>query len=446
MPAAVYHRYVTTRLASRLSAAADFEAFCADPLTALVAGREAQGQLVVVRSDGAVFSRANDCPAAVAVFDAESVRRVLASEDEFVLPASAAARLALPPRLALLNRSLHSMREPEHSVHRRALAKLLGTIHVARAHAEAAMAKCAARWPSAAPQPLLERLRELALTLAADVLLGPDADPELAVCLQRYFFRRRRAATGGQVGDDLFAVGRELDRGLRRHLRAGGGPLAALFDTDALGGLALDEDAAAGHANILFVSASEPVAITLAWTVLLLSQQRDWRRALRADEQWASPVLLESLRLLPPNGFMVRLTTRTLTLAGIELPPNCEVMLCPLLSHRDPAVFERPRAFVPERWRDARPSAYEYFPFGAGIHACVGRALGMELLRAALLFLVREYEIVLDRDQAIDWRLDVMFMPRADITVRFDRRASTLAGGRWSGPVAELVDFLAEER
>jgi cytochrome P450 len=107
-------------------------------------------------------------------------------------------------------------------------------------------------------------------------------------------------------------------------------------------------------------------------------------------------------------------------------------------------VFERPCVFAPARWRHARPSAYEYFPFGAGLHACVGRALGMELLRVTLLFLVRRYEIVLDRDQAVDWRLDVMFMPRSEVSVRFDTPGSTADGGRWSGPVATLVDLGAE--
>lgn len=284
---------------------------------------------------------------------------------------------------------------------------------------------------------------------AACVLLSSQADPALAPLLHEFFRLRREAASRAAAGTDLLrapliATGHRLDRMLRRHLRSeamAGAVLGRLRCPHAMAGLALSEDEAVGHANILFVSATEPVAVALTWTLLLLSQQPELRRAVRDDPAALDDVLRESLRLLPPNGFMVRTTTRPVRLGGLWLPAHSEVILCPLLAHRDAMVFGRPQAFLPHRWRSTRPAPFEYFPFGAGDHACVGRSLGMDLLRLALGFVVQRFDTVLDADQTIDWRLHIMFMPRAEIPVRFEPAATATDGGRWAGPVSDLVDL-----
>jgi cytochrome P450 len=283
------------------------------------------------------------------------------------------------------------------------------------------------------------------------VLLGPAADPALAPLLTEYFQLRREAASPAGAGgapqrERLLAAGAALDGMLRRHLRrhrepGAGGLLARLLSPQATAGVALSEDEAVGHANILFVSATEPVAVALTWTLLLLSQLPALRQRLRQDPAALTPVLLETLRLLPPNGFMVRLTSRPVQVGGRPLPAHCEVILCPLLAHRDAAVFARPAVFLPQRWQQARPTPFEYFPFGAGGHACVGRSLGMDLLHAALGFVLQRFDTVLAADQAVDWRIHIQFMPREDIAVRFVPAGQAARGGRCSGPVAALVDL-----
>lgn len=438
---------MTTGSTWRQAPAGDFTAFQADPLGRLAEMRAALGDVFVVRRPGAVFSGELDCAATVAVFGAANLREVLNDSERFAMPASSSLRLALPPPLARLNRSLHSMAEPEHGDHRRALAQLLADTTVEPAAARRVLQACTQDWPARAPQPLLARMRELSLRLASHVLLGPEADPALAGLLQGFFALRRRAASPA-VKDtaaerpDLLASGRALDRALRRHLRtAKGGAIARLLDPAAAADVVLTEDEAVGHANILFVSATEPVAVALTWTLLLLSQRPDLRRHVREAATVLDGVLLESLRLLPPNAFMTRLTTRPVRLAGVHLPARCEIVLCPFLVHREAAVFDRPSAFLPGRWRRARPAPHEFLPFGAGRHACIGRGIGMELLRATLGFVVQRHEVVLDGDQAIDWRVNVQFMPRDDVQVRFEPAGSTARGGRLGGPVARLVEL-----
>lgn len=426
----------------------DLAPFRADPLRWLAQARRERGDVFRLHTGRAVFSRLLDCREVVAVFGATAVQQVLTDTETFAMPASAAGALALPEGLAKLNRSLHSMAEPEHGQHKRALGKLLGStaqgsnaIHVLEQTTE--------HWPLHEPQPLLGRMRELTLALAGHVLLSSDADPALAPLLHEYFLLRREAASPAAAADPamreaLLAAGSRVDAMLRRHLNpreTAGGVLARLRCPRAMAGLALSEDDAVGHANILFVSATEPIAVALTWMLLLLSQQPGLQRALRGDPAALDDVLLESLRLLPPNGFMVRVTTRPVKLGDLSLPAGSEVILCPLLSHRESSVFEHPDIFLPARWRGVRPTPFEYFPFGGGGHSCVGRSLGMDLLRSALGFMLQRFHTVLDADQVIDWRLHVMFMPRAEIMVRFDPPDASSVGGRWAGPVAELVDL-----
>jgi cytochrome P450 len=194
---------------------------------------------------------------------------------------------------------------------------------------------------------------------------------------------------------------------------------------------------------------------------MVLSQLPALRRDLREDFRCirdevdshaigraARPTLLEcvvneSLRLLPPNGVMVRITTRSGLLCGTPLPKNCEVVLCPFVAHRDEDVFARADEFDPSRWINARPSPFAYFPFGAGGHACVGRGLALQFMTTALAFLLERYDIVLAGDQSVDWRLHVQFMPRGDPTVviRSADDSALRLGGRLLGPVGEMLNL-----
>jgi cytochrome P450 len=155
-------------------------------------------------------------------------------------------------------------------------------------------------------------------------------------------------------------------------------------------------------------------------------------------------VLSESLRVLTPNALMVRVMREPVVLGGYRLPVGCEVWLCPFLSHRDPQWFPEPQRFSPSRWAGLRPSAYAYFPFGAGGHGCVGRALALRMLHTALSALLREGAIVLDGDADVDWRVQVMLMPTVDPMLRMCD-ASPAQRGMFHGGINDIVE-LSDER
>ena len=416
---------------------ADFARFDSDPLRYLVEARAELGDIFVLRERGPIFSRTPDCNGVIAVFG-DRQRAVLTDIDTFAMPPSAARQLALPETLAKLNRSLHSMQGEEHAVQKRVASAVLD--------ASNGNVECDVTWEPGESIDLMAEMRALAARLASRVLFGNDVDPALTQLLENYFHLRREAAASGGAAiapGVLIETGAALDLALRDFIRSGRGDgvIARLARTQ------LTEDDIAGHANIFFISATEPVAVSLAWTLLILSQTPQLRQQLRDDPSRIEHVLLESHRLLPPNAFMVRITEEPAMLSGVELPARCEIVLSPFVAHRDPRVFPDPERFAPSRWEHARPSSFDYLPFGAGGHACIGRGLAASLMRSALAFLIARYDLVLDGDQEVDWRVHIQFMPRGAprMVVRAPRAMG--AGGRLRGPIADLVrlDFAAND-
>lgn len=421
-----------------LPRALDGEAFRAEPLGYLRERRVELGDAFVLREEGPILSRTPDCNGVVAVFGTERQRAVLGDIETFGMPPSAARQLGLDASLTNLNRSLHSMRGEEHAAQKRVLTSVLDGARFGDLHEVLERS-----WRPASTFPLFAAMRALTLPLASHVLFG-EGGGQLTELLQLYFQLRREAASpAGAAGkgtrEMLVETGEALDEALRRFLRT------ARADSllGRLAGVGLSEDEVVGHANIVFVSSTEPIAVALTWTLLILSQLPELRRELREELAAGGTTLLdcvlrESLRVLPPNAFMVRLTTRPVSLCGTDLPERCEVILSPFVAHRDATRFPDPDIFRPSRWLHARPSPFDYFPFGAGGHACVGRGVALQLMKSVLAFLMTRHELVLDGDQEIDWRIHIQFLPHDDPLMRL---LSNGVDGKLRGRVAALLDF-----
>ena len=450
-----------------------------NPLAFLQAAHIEGGGLIVISENGPLFSRAQNCSAAVAVFGTAGVRQVLNDTDVFGTAVSVGELFSLPPTLKRLNAGLFNMHGEQHSNHQQLLTSFLtadGIVGLSDAIVQG--------WESfnlelevVQEVPLLSEMRRLALHVSERMIFG-DANLELGRLIQSYFYQRRSLSgrqlrPGPAARRELIRLGFELDRALCAKLaalrkEASASPLKSkclLTQLSTLGnnvGVHLTDDELIAHANTLFMSSSEPVAVALTWTLILLSQKPELRcairteltRACRADSlpprfneidlPLLKAVIQESLRLLPPNAVMVRLTTRPGRLLEHELPQNCEVVLSPYVAHRDPHEFVDPATFNPHRWSNLRPSTYAYFPFGIGTRYCVGKQLAKLLLVSMLARILDRYDVILARDQELDWTIDVTMMPASDPVVRFIPKTRTrecMTAGRLGGPVAALVRF-----
>ena len=119
------------------------------------------------------------------------------------------------------------------------------------------------------------------------------------------------------------------------------------------------------------------------------------RRLLEDPARWAAlvddPSLIpgavdETLRYDPSVPAWRRVTTRPVTLGGVDLPEGAKLFLWLAAAGRDPAVFEDPDTFDVER-----ENARRHLAFGKGIHFCLGSALGKLEAQLALEQLTRRY-------------------------------------------------------
>ena len=108
-------------------------------------------------------------------------------------------------------------------------------------------------------------------------------------------------------------------------------------------------------------------------------------------------ILRETLRLWPTAPAFIMTPKHDTLLAG-RYPVKARDVLLLLLPalHRDPAVWEDPHRFDPDRWapgsREKIP-ANAWKPFGTGERACIGRAFAMQEATLVLGMLLQRFEI-----------------------------------------------------
>jgi cytochrome P450 len=119
------------------------------------------------------------------------------------------------------------------------------------------------------------------------------------------------------------------------------------------------------------------------------------RRMLEDPARWArvaaQPDLIpaaveETLRYDPSVPVWRRVTTRPVTIAGVDLPEGAKLFLWLAAGGRDGAVFPDPDAFDLDR-----DNAGQHLAFGLGLHYCLGANLGRLETRLALEELARRY-------------------------------------------------------
>lgn len=170
----------------------------------------------------------------------------------------------------------------------------------------------------------------------------------------------------------------------------------------------------------LFLAGHETTALTMTWTMMLLSHQPHVAARLREEIAQTFPdpdddsavgtelntrlpytvaVLRESMRLYPPAWIVGRESTQDITLGHHVVPKGCQVLTSTWVMHRDPRYFDDPLVFRPERWLDGlyeRLPRGVYFPFGGGPRVCIGNHFAMMEAAILLTEMVRNWEFEVD--------------------------------------------------
>ncbi|MCX4768998.1 cytochrome P450 [Streptomyces sp. NBC_01260] len=150
------------------------------------------------------------------------------------------------------------------------------------------------------------------------------------------------------------------------------------------------------YAMGLYRRAAAPVC----FTVSTLVANALWLGSPFDEETSNRNVLYESMRLLPPSWNILRRASPEYAALDPRIGAGDDILLLPLLSHRDPALWEDPDVFRPERWDGLDPDDQPgYLPFGHVSERCWGRHMVMPLAEM-LLDMVRGGGLTVDPAQA----------------------------------------------
>jgi len=131
----------------------------------------------------------------------------------------------------------------------------------------------------------------------------------------------------------------------------------------------LTEDEIISTCMLLLVAGHETTVNLIGNAILaMLRQPLQWA-ALGADATRAPAVIEEILRFDPPVQMVGRIAADDMTIGGIEVPAGDLMMLLLAAAHRDPAEFDRPDTFDPDR------RTLRHLDFGRGAHYCLGAPL-----------------------------------------------------------------------
>ena len=133
-------------------------------------------------------------------------------------------------------------------------------------------------------------------------------------------------------------------------------------------------------------------------------------------------VTRETLRLYPPLHIGNRQAAHDVALEGGTIPAGRRVMYSIYLSHRDPAHWENPTLFDPERFeRQAAAPAFTYLPFGGGPRNCIGATFAQIEAKVVMARLLQRVQLELLPGQKIHAHMGATLEPRPGVRMRVVR-------------------------
>jgi len=221
--------------------------------------------------------------------------------------------------------------------------------------------------------------------------------------------------------------------------------LTLLLQLERPEGLSTDEIAD----NILtFIGAGhETTARALAWTLYCVANSPHIRENMEAEidtvlSSGAEPVdwldlmphvrasFEEAMRLYPPAPSINRAAIKSDSWTSpegerVDIPKGISVLVMPWTLHRHALYWEKPRAFMPERFlpenRD-KLHRFQYLPFGAGPRICIGATFALQEAVIALGVLMKRFRFDVTPDTK-PWPVQrLTTQPRGGLPMRVSAR------------------------
>jgi len=197
------------------------------------------------------------------------------------------------------------------------------------------------------------------------------------------------------------------------------------------------------EAMTALLTGHETTANGLTWTWYLLAQHPEVEQRLVTEVSevlgdrpptlqdigrltYTRQVFSEALRLYPPVWMMNRYAVHDHNLDGRRIPQGSLLFMSPYLVQHDPRWWPDPERFDPDRWaagRQADLPRFAYFPFGGGVHRCIGEPFAWTEGVLILASLARSWRLrLLPGVAPVELHPRVTLRPRHGLPVTVERR------------------------
>lgn len=199
------------------------------------------------------------------------------------------------------------------------------------------------------------------------------------------------------------------------------------------------DDIIKGMILALLSAGTDTTAGTIEWAMSLLVNNPDVLSKAKAeiddtvgsnrfvDESdlpnldYIQSIVKETLRLYPITPLLApHESSEDTTIGGYYVPRKTMLLVNAWAIHRDPAVWDDPTSFKPERFQIKGGSDEGYVPFGLGRRACPGAGLANRVMVLALAALIQCFEWERIGDEEVDMSQGSgIAMPKAKPLVAF---------------------------
>jgi cytochrome P450 len=262
-------------------------------------------------------------------------------------------------------------------------------------------------WPSGIafdPRPSLARFT---LSSFARLFLGVEPETDEHAVIEKLYLEPGPlyflGGLDGARGQELRAAADEMADLVRRQAVASpvSGSRDASTPSSFLGEIVGADDHAVEDANVvlnlvfLLGTSSRDVTGLMHWLVKMLADNPAWIEKARAENgagDLRRRIVTETLRLAQSE-YIARRAVEQLDLDGFVIPEGWYVRVCVQEAHRDPAVFDDPERFEPDRFARRRNTRREFAPFGMLDHSCLGVSAAMRVAEAFVRELCATYDL-----------------------------------------------------
>jgi len=195
----------------------------------------------------------------------------------------------------------------------------------------------------------------------------------------------------------------------------------------------------------VILAGHETTASELAWAFQLLAHNPATAARLadsldNGEDRLLMATVQEVLRHRPVFLFTIpRVVNAPFEIAGRTFYPPVHLMGCIYLMQHDPAAYENPERFLPERFLAAEPPPEVWMPWGGGRKRCPGHHLAVLEMQLVLKTVLSDLQVlpVSGRVETARWR-SVIVTPGGGSRIVL-RRRSTANTPRGSGDMGRLV-------